>query len=93
MRALLFALFFFVACSSESKIGEECDEQGKTDDECESGGVCGKSSAGTVICLKICSDQTQCGADEDCNGVEGTNLKGCRRKATSTVEPVDGGKK
>jgi len=90
MRSLgwVTLLAVFLACGA-NKIGEECNDQGSTDD-CESGGVCGKNAAGTVVCLKICSDQTQCTADEDCNGVDGTNIKGCRNKATSTV---DGGKK
>jgi hypothetical protein len=85
---LLLALFSsaalaIAACSSEGKVGEECDESGKTEDECESGGVCGKNPAGALVCLKICTDQAQCAATEDCNGVEGTNVKGCRLKESS----------
>jgi hypothetical protein len=70
------------ACSSESALGEACDEIGKTEDVCESGGVCGKNTSGAVMCLKLCTDHAGCAADEECNGVEGTNLKGCRLKTS-----------
>ena len=80
----------FLACSSESKIGADCDNQGSTDG-CESGGVCGKNAAGTVVCLKICSEQTQCAEDEECNGVEATNIKGCRKKSVSVAPATDAG--
>jgi hypothetical protein len=70
------------ACSSESALGEACDEIGKTEDVCEAGGVCGKNTSGAVMCLKICTDSTGCAADEECNGVEGTNVKGCRLKSS-----------
>jgi hypothetical protein len=95
------AFAFVLACSGESKLGEECDEPGKTEDVCESGGVCGKQSTGATLCLKICTDDANCASTEECNGVEGTNVKGCRLKGTTggsssggtsgTTE--DGGKK
>lgn len=74
-----------LACSSEGKVGEECDESGKVDGECEDGLVCGQSadSSASLKCLKQCTDQSQCAAGEDCNGVSGTSIKGCRPK-TST---------
>lgn len=81
--ALVSSALVVLACSSESKLGEACDESG-ADGECEAGGVCGKNSGGALLCLKVCSDQAQCAATEDCNGVDGTNVKGCRPKdATS----------
>ncbi len=79
----LLATAFLVsvaACSSEGKVGESCDESGKTDGECESGAICGKDTDGSQICLHICSEQTECGTDKDCNGVEGSSLKACRPK-------------
>jgi hypothetical protein len=102
--ALLFGLALAInACSSEGKVGEECDEGGKTEGECESGGVCGKQTSGALQCLKICTVQTDCAADQECNGVEGTNTKGCRTKSgsggssgssgTSGGGDSDGGKK
>jgi hypothetical protein len=83
------------ACSGESKIGEACDEPGRTEDVCESGGICAKDSIGNLMCQRICTDHTQCAADEDCNGVEGSNLKGCRPKSGtgSSGGDEDSGKK
>ena len=76
------SVVMFSACTSEGKVGESCDESGKTDGQCESGGVCGKNSAGSLLCLKVCTDQAQCSTTEDCNGVEGSSMKGCRPKDT-----------
>ena len=73
-------LVMLSSCSSEGKVGESCDESGKADGECVSGGVCGKNSAGALLCLKVCTDQAQCASTEDCNGVDGSNVKGCRPK-------------
>jgi hypothetical protein len=67
------------ACSSSKKVGEACEKPGSTD-ECESGGVCSKDSTNAVLCLKICSSQADCAATQECNGVEGSSLKGCRTK-------------
>ena len=84
IAAVAFVLVTSVAtlssCSSEGKVGESCDESGKTDGQCESGGVCGKNAAGALLCLKVCTDQAQCATTEDCNGVEGSSIKGCRPK-------------
>jgi hypothetical protein len=92
---MLVGLCLLVACSSESSgndssnhdgglrtavVGEACDDGGKTEGECEVGGICGTDAAGKLLCLKICTDPRQCAATEDCNGVEGANLKGCRPK-------------
>jgi hypothetical protein len=78
-----------LACGGEGDIGEPCDERGKTDGECKSGAVCGTDTGGALRCLKICAEQANCLADQECNGVEGTNLKACRIKS-STTNP-DGG--
>jgi hypothetical protein len=74
----LFSLL--LACSSEAKLGEECDESGMTEDVCESGGVCGKNTGSALVCLKQCTEQANCAANEECNGVEGSSIKGCRSK-------------
>ena len=67
-------------CGGESALGEECGESG-VDGECEDGAVCGKyDDTGDLLCLRICNDQDDCASDEDCNGVDGTNIKGCRLK-------------
>ncbi len=83
------ALLIF-ACSGEHDIGEQCEHSGQTDGECESGGVCGVDTAGVLRCQKICVEQTDCPADQECNGIDGTNLKGCRPKTTTTLP--DGGR-
>ena len=65
-------------CGGTSAIGEECYKVGETD-VCDEGGVCGKNQQGVIVCQKICKDKPECGAGEDCRGVEGTSLKGCRQ--------------
>jgi hypothetical protein len=69
------------ACGGESELGEECGAEGE-DGECVDGGVCGPTKGddeGDVLqCLVVCQEQEDCKADEECNGVSGTNIKGCR---------------
>jgi hypothetical protein len=94
MRRVASALVLFVvlaACSDEAKIGESCDKSGATAGQCVSGAVCGKDTSDSLICLKTCNVQSDCTADQECNGVEGSNLKACRLKTTSTG--ADAGKK
>jgi hypothetical protein len=75
---LLLAL---AGCGGEGEIGEECGAEG-ADGECVDGAVCGQTKGddeGEVLeCLVVCEEQEDCGADEDCNGVSGTSIKGCR---------------
>ena len=78
---VVLVLATLVACDSD--IGEACDEEGVVGGECVDGSVCGKAqsqSAGSLVCLKQCTTQVECGANEDCNGVGSTSLKGCRAK-------------
>ncbi len=77
-RLLPLVLLLTSACGS-TKIGEPCTNAGSTD-VCESGGVCSKDSSGVTLCLKICTQQSDCAATQECNGVEGSSLKGCRTK-------------
>ena len=84
---LVFSMVFValvVACGDAAQ-GESCDESGVVDGECEEGLVCGKKQddSADLICLKQCSTTTECGHNEDCLGVAGSSLKGCRpRKGT-----------
>jgi hypothetical protein len=84
---LLFSVvfaFLLVACSDAAQ-GEACEESGVVDGECEEGTVCGKKQddSADLVCLKQCSTTTECGPSEDCLGVSGSSLKGCRpRKGT-----------
>ena len=70
-------------------VGSACGQSGAPE-QCASGAVCGKPSDGTTSlqCLVACKEQTDCPSDQDCNGVEGSALKGCRPKSAS-----DAGKK
>ena len=70
------------ACSGEAALGEECDEAGGEADVCEEGSICAKKGDGTedLYCIKVCTNDDDCTADEECNGVESSNVKGCRLK-------------
>ena len=84
MRKALVMMFVaslvgLVACSGGK--GDSCDEEGKVGGECDEGLVCGRAKSdgtGDLICLKQCVTPMDCGANEDCNGVSKTSLKGCR---------------
>jgi hypothetical protein len=79
--ALLAAIgLAVIACSGEADIGGSCDKEGQQSGECVSGSICGKDSDGAVKCLKQCADQAQCDTGFSCEGVSGTNVKGCRKK-------------
>ncbi len=69
------------ACGGEGALGDACGESG-AEGECEDGAVCAKESDASdeLVCLKVCTDQDDCDGDEECNGVDGTNVKGCRLK-------------
>jgi hypothetical protein len=79
---LALVLIATAACSSESDPGEACDRPGGTSDVCSEGTVCGKptSKSENFVCVFICDENKQCPKDYDCNGVEGTSIKGCRFK-------------
>lgn len=84
--ALLTMLTLFAAlgaaCSGEAAMGEVCDEAGGEEDVCEEGAICGKNGDGTedLYCIKVCTSDDDCAADEACNGVDSSNVKGCRLK-------------
>jgi hypothetical protein len=88
--AMIVGAITVAGCSSESKLGESCDESGKQEDECESGSICGQQTGGALQCLKVCAAQSDCPADQECNGVEGSSAKGCRLKSDTSTS---GGKK
>ena len=68
-------------CGGEGALGEECGEEGIQDGECEDGAVCGKPDDGDALaCLKVCDEQADCSDDQECNGVSGSDVKGCRPK-------------
>jgi len=67
-------------CGGDASIGEECGESGVQAGECEDGAICGQDKLGDLVCLKICYTQSDCQANEECNGVEGSTFKGCRAR-------------
>ncbi len=82
LASFLAASALVTACSGEADLGESCDVSGKTDGECTSGGICGKPADGATAfaCLQICGKDEDCPTGRSCNGVDGSNLKGCRIK-------------
>jgi hypothetical protein len=78
----LFGLLGVVAAAcggGGAAIGAACTTPGNQD-ECVSGGVCDNDVNGTAVCLEICTVDTDCEADEACNGVSSTNIKACHVK-------------
>lgn len=85
MRSVLVSLFVLsfvtlVACDGDR--GDSCDEEGVVDGECDEGLVCGKAkiSGGDLVCLTQCNSPSDCRANEDCDTVANTNLKGCHAR-------------
>lgn len=81
MRRLILSaaatLLLALAACGGADLGEACDTSGSTD-ECVEDGVCGDRGDGSLTCLKLCTDKAQCASGEDCNGISGSSLKGCR---------------
>lgn len=75
---ILVGLATLAGCGGGAELGEACPSAGATDETCKEGGVCGDDGAGTLLCLKICTDKSECSSGQDCNGIAGSNLKGCR---------------
>jgi hypothetical protein len=79
--SLFFVVSFVTVIACGGSKGDSCDGEGKVGGECDEGFVCGKSKSegeGELICLTQCDTQVNCAANEDCNGVGKTSLKGCR---------------
>lgn len=69
---------FLPACTSD--VGESCATRG-SQDECVENAICDTtSSSNEPICLKVCTDDSQCASDESCNGTSGSNIKACQPK-------------
>lgn len=56
-----------------------CTTSGSTD-ECPEESVCDAISGAAISCVKICKVSEDCRADQDCNGVSGSNIKACKPK-------------
>ena len=95
MRRATIVFMFALACAGAcggGAIGDECDEEG-AEGECDDGAVCGKPGDDDAVleCLKVCEEQADCPADQECNGVEGSSVKGCRTKDDATGSSGSGG--
>ena len=58
-------------------IGAECSKENDTG-ECESGALCTKAESGVLTCLKVCTQQSDCAASENCTGTTGSDTKVCQ---------------
>jgi hypothetical protein len=48
--------------------------------ECPEGAVCDSLSGGAPSCINVCTVQTDCRPDLECNGVSGSDVKACKMK-------------
>ncbi|MBI4820440.1 MAG: hypothetical protein HY791_29505 [Deltaproteobacteria bacterium] len=79
MRRLLFLLFaLHFGCDSGGALGDACKTP-SSEDECESGLIC-TNITDRALCLELCTEQTECAASENCNGIEGSSKKSCQAK-------------
>ena len=75
----LFGAVAAAACSSDGAlVGEACTTPG-SQTECVEGAICDSVDT-TVVCLEVCDDDTDCAANEACNGVSSSNIKACHPK-------------
>ncbi len=74
---LTLCLLALPGCGGGGAVGDACDAPGDSTDACD-GGICGDNGAGELECLVICDEHEDCADGESCNGVEGSNMKGCR---------------
>lgn len=79
MKSWLLPAFTLCLACGRADTGETCDTSGDTD-ECVDEAICTKDSNGATICRKRCTDDSQCAATEQCNGVSATNIKSCQPK-------------
>ena len=72
----LALLLVTLAAGCAGDIGEACDKSG-AENECVDEAICTSTATGT-FCLKRCTDDLDCAANEQCNGVSGSNIKSCQ---------------
>lgn len=56
-----------------------CTTSGSTE-QCPDEAVCDTVAGAALTCVKICKTGADCRADQDCNGVSGSNIKACKPK-------------
>lgn len=75
----ILGAIYVVACDSDGAlIGEACQTAG-SETECVDGAICDSVDT-TIVCLEICDDDTDCAANEACNGVSSSSIKACHPK-------------
>jgi hypothetical protein len=80
--AALGLTLFLAACGGEGALGESCDTPAG-EGECEAGSICTNMTGGDNVCRKVCADQSQCSAGENCNGVSGSSTKSCQPQSAT----------
>jgi hypothetical protein len=73
---LALVLAWGVGCGGSSGLGESCDTSGSLD-ECDAGLICTRVGDQNT-CYQLCTEQEQCAAGWNCNGVPDSNLKSCQ---------------
>ena len=46
--------------------------------ECPDDAVCDAIGNVTNVCVRVCTDSSDCRSDQNCNGVTGTSIKACK---------------
>lgn len=91
LASLLFLGAGFVACGGHpgGTVGDPCDSRGSSG-ECDGNQVCDSIDDGSLYCLQICSDHSDCASGERCNGVSGNDLKACHPESDDDAFDDDG---
>lgn len=71
-----------LGCGGSAEVGEACTERGSAE-ECVDGAVCDAVEGEGVVCLKGCIAQSDCAADESCNGLTNATGKACHPKSAA----------
>ncbi len=77
--SVLSALLLVVAVGCTGGDGDGCSTPGSTS-ECASGTICTNLSGDGNQCRQICTLQTDCPTDQNCNGIANTTIKSCQPK-------------
>ena len=76
LGAVLIVLTAGSGCGGGSGLGDSCDTSGSLA-ECDAGLICTRVN-GQDTCSQLCTEQEQCPAGWNCNGVPESNLKSCQ---------------
>lgn len=65
------------ACGGKSDLGEKCDGIGSAEN-CVDGTICTNAADGNGYCRQSCTQQSDCPAGTNCNGISNTTAKSCQ---------------